>query len=218
MHVGKRLHNSFHSLWFSIDTKRNGFIPEEWKRNTDDSRTGKPYTRLWLVSRGPMSHGCTHVNAGHISELRQMMPSSESALRKVVTFRNKSNHFDVFDIDGDGEPEVMGVAYYHAYSLRNKKPHKKRAASDRRSFYKWLYKEGYRYDAQDRVFFDRAPTSKFIGMKAVSGGVYTDMPLYEAENPPETIQFYKQKNIGFVRELRRVSSTYDFNRKVLNLN
>ena len=128
MHVGKTLHNSFHTLWFQDNTKTNRFIPKEWKQNTKDSRTGKPYPRLWLLSRGPMSHGCTHVNAGHISELRQMLPSAEKSLPRVVTYRNKSNHFDVFDIDGDGQPEVMGVKYFHAYSLRNKKPHKRRGA------------------------------------------------------------------------------------------
>jgi hypothetical protein len=217
MHVGDRLHNSFHSLWFNIDTRRNSFIPEAWKRNTAGSRTEKPYPHLWLVSRGPMSHGCTHVNAGHISELRQLMPSSEAALKEVVTYRNKSDHFDVFDIDGDGRPEVMGVQYFYAYSLRNKKPHKMRAPSDRESFYAWLYKKGYDYDDEGRVIFDRSPTSKFIGKKAVKGRIYKKLPLYEADYFPETIQFYKPKAIRFVRELRRVSSTYDFNRKVLNL-
>lgn len=217
MHVGKRLHNSFHSLWFNIDTRRDSFIPAAWRRNTANSRTGKPYPHLWLVSRGPMSHGCTHVNAGHISELRQLLPSSEAVLREVVTYRSKSHHFDVFDIDGDGRLEVMGVKYFYAYSLKNKKPHRMRTASDRRSFYAWLYQKGYRYDGQGRVIFEHARASKFIGKKAVEGKTHTNIPLYEAENVPETIQFYKPKGIPFVRELRRVSSTYGFDRRVLNL-
>ncbi len=218
MHVGKTLHNSFHTLWFNIDTRKNKFIPEAWRRNTENSRTGKPYPHLWLLSRGPMSHGCTHVNAGHISELRQILPSDEKILSKVTTFRNKSNHFDVFDINGDGVPEVMGVKYFHAYSLRNKKPHKRRAPADRESFYKWLYKDGYHYDDQGKVIFDQAPASRFVQKSAYKGDTYRNIPLYEAEYAPETIQFYNRMPIPFVRELRRVSSTYDHDRKRLKLN
>jgi len=218
MHVGKKLHNSFHTLWFNIDTRKNGFIPDEWRNNTKESRSGKPYPHLWLLSRGPMSHGCTHVNAGHISELRQMLPSDEKLLRQVVTYRNKSNHFDVFDIDGDGHPEVMGVKYYYAYSLKGKKPYKMRVPSDRKSFYKWLYKDHYRYNREGQVIFEKAATSKFVGKRAVKGNTYYDIPLYEADYSPETIQFYKPTNIPFARELRRVSSTYSLNRKVLKLN
>jgi len=217
MHVGKTLHNSFHTLWFQDSTKTNTFIPKEWKQYTKDSRTGKPYPYLWLLSRGPMSHGCTHVNAGHISELRQMLPSAEKVLPEVVTFRNKSNHFDVFDIDGDGKPEVMGVKYFHAYSLKNKKPYKRRAPADRKSFYKWLYVNGYHYDNQGRVIFDEAPTSKFVRKTAYQGEIFKNIPLYEADYAPETIQFYKRMPIPFVRELRRISSSYDDNRKVLKL-
>jgi len=217
MHVGKKLHNSFHTLWFNIDTRANGFIPEEWKKNTQGSRTGEAYPHLWLLSRGPMSHGCTHVNAGHISELRQMLPSSEESLRKVVTYRNKSDQFDIFDIDGDGRPEVMGVKYFHAYSLKGKKPYQMRAPSDRKSFYSWLYKKGYHYDADGRVIFEKASTSKFIGKKAVKGKTYNSIPLYEADYEPETIQFYEPTGISFIRELRRVSTTYPFDRKLLKM-
>ncbi len=217
MHVGKTLHNSFHTLWFDNNVRKNTFIPKEWKKNTKDSRTGKPYPRLWLLSRGPMSHGCTHVNAGHISELRQMLPSAEKLLPQVVTYRNKSNHFDVFDIDGDGRPEVMGVKYFHAYSLRHKKPHKRRAPADRKSFYKWLYVNGYYYDAEGGLVFNQAPTSRFVRKNAYKGEIFENIPLYEADYAPETIQFYNRMPIPFVRELRRISSTYDHNRKVLKL-
>ena len=217
MHVGKTMHNSFHTLWFEMNTKNTKFLPKEWKNNAQNSRTGKPYPKLWLLSRGPMSHGCTHVNAGHISELRQMLPSEEKLLPQVVTYRNKSNHFDVFDIDGDGQPEVMGVKYFFAYSLKNKRPHKLRAPTDRKSFYKWLYVNGYRYDDDGKVIFEEAPTSKFVRKNAYKGETFENIPLYEADYTPETIQFYKFKKIPFVRELRRISSTYDHNRKILKL-
>ncbi len=217
MHVGKTLHNAFHTLWFNIDTRTNRFIPDDWKHNTRDSQNGDPYPHIWLLSRGPMSHGCTHVNAGHISELRQILPSSEELLPKVVTYHNKSDQFDVFDIDGDGRPEVMGVAYFHAYSLNGKTPHQMRAPSDRESFYKWLYRKGYHYEPDGRVVFEKAPTSKFIGKSAIKGKTYENVPLYEAVYEPETLQFFKPTSIPFVRELRRVSTTYPIDRKVLKL-
>jgi hypothetical protein len=218
MHVCDRFHNSFHSLWFHIEVSTNGFILKEWKGNSKGSRTGKPFPNLWLLSRGPMSHGCTHVNAGHISELRHMLPSTEENLSRVMTYRNKSDHFDVFDIDGDGRAEVMGVKYFYAYSLKNKKPHAMRASANRKSFYAWLYKRGYRYDTGGRVIFDKATTLKFVRVKAEKGRTYTDIPLYEAEYWPETIQFYTKKPIPFVRELRRVSSTYRPDPSILKLN
>lgn len=217
MHVGDRLHNSFHTLWFNIDTRTNRFIPDEWKSHTRGSRTGEAYPHLWLLSRGPMSHGCTHVNAGHISELRQILPSNEALLKKVVTYRNRSDQFDVFDIDGDGSPEVMGVAYFYAYSLRSKKPHQMRTPSDRESFYQWLYRKGYHYAPDGRVVFDKAVASKFIGKRAVKGKAYKDISLYEADYVPETIQFYKMISIPFARELRRISLTYPLDHSILKL-
>ena len=37
-----------------------------------------------------MSHGCTHLNAGHISELRQILPTDAEQLGQVDMFLNKS--------------------------------------------------------------------------------------------------------------------------------
>jgi len=164
-----------------------------------------------------MSQGCTHVNAGFLNELRQIFPSTEENLSQVITFRNKYQHYDVFDIDGNGEPEVMGVAYFHAYALSNKKPAKRRAPAEREAFYEWLYGSGYRYDENDRVIFDEAVTSAFVGKKAEEGRVYRDIPLYEAEYFGESIQFYKTQPVDFIRELRRVAVGYDLDERILGL-
>ncbi len=215
MHVGSRLHNSFHSLWFRIDARHWDPLPEEWRRVSAGEREGKPYPYLWLVSRGPMSQGCTHVNAGFLNEFRQIFPSTEEGLSGVVTYRNKYQHYDVYDIDGNGEPEVMGVAYFHAYSLSNKKPFKYRANPNRKDFYAWLYGAGYRYDENDQVIFDEATVSKFRGARAVEGHTYHDIPLYEAEYFGESIQFYKTKPIDFIRELRRLSVSYAADETIL---
>lgn len=217
MHVGSRLHNSFHSLWFRIDARSYSEIPDEWRAVTEGKREDTPYPYLWLVSRGPMSQGCTHVNAGFLNELRQIFPSTEENLSQVITFRNKYQHYDVFDIDGNGEPEVMGVAYFHAYALSNKKPAKRRAPAERKAFYEWLYGSGYRYDENDRVIFEEAVTSAFVGKKAEEGRVYRDIPLYEAEYFGESIQFYKTQPVDFIRELRRVAVGYDLDERILGL-
>ncbi len=89
---------------------RTDFLPAAWRSGDHDDRDGRPYRYLWLLSRGPMSHGCTHVNAGHIAELRQLLPAETERLYDVDVFYNQSQLYDVFDIDGDLTPEVMGVA------------------------------------------------------------------------------------------------------------
>ena len=66
-------------------------------------------------------------------------------------------------------------------------------------------------------FSKRAKNSRFLGKRAIKGGIFENIPLYEADYTPETIQFYKQKAIPFVRELRRISSTYDADKKILKL-
>ena len=122
MHVGTNMHNSFHTLWWQMEPAHTGFLPAVWRDGNRDDRDGRPYRYLWLLSRGPMSHGCTHVNAGHIAELRQLLPAETERLYDVDVFYNQSQLYDVFDIDGDLTPEVMGVRYFIAYSLRDKTP------------------------------------------------------------------------------------------------
>ena len=43
--------------------------PASWRSVIRGSRDGQPFRKLWLLSRGPMSHGCTHLNTGHIAEV-----------------------------------------------------------------------------------------------------------------------------------------------------
>jgi hypothetical protein len=210
MHVGPKMHNAFHTLWFKIDTKAQAnLVPDAWKGSAEGSRDGSPYRYLWLTSRGPMSHGCTHVDAGQLEEMRQIFPSREEDLAQVVTYRSRSDNFDVFDINGDGTPEVMGIKYFHVYTLKGKTPDKRRAEPERKAFYSWLYKKGYHYGSMDRVIFDKVVSAKFIGNKAVPGKAYTNIELFEADYVPETIQFYAVKPVEFIRELRRVATGYD---------
>ena len=63
--------------------EKTDFLPEELKNPQIKSREGKKYRYLWLLSREPMSHGCTHVNGGHILELRQLLPADSKHIYNV---------------------------------------------------------------------------------------------------------------------------------------
>lgn len=210
MHVGPTLHNSIHTLWWQMDVAATSFLPPAWRTVGRDTRDGTPYHYLWLLSRGPMSHGCTHLNAGHIAELRQVLPSKTEQLDAVDVYLSKSHLYDVFDIDGDLEPEVMGVRYFIAYSLRDRRPERLRARNERHAFYEWLYGGELAYDGADRGVFRAVRDGHFVGRKAVDGAEYARVPLYEADYQPETIQFYRLVDIPFARELRKVGLHYPF--------
>jgi hypothetical protein len=207
MHVGTRLHNSFHTLWWKMPTTIS-FVPESWRQVTDRSRSGKPLRFLWLLSRGPMSHGCTHLNAGHISELRQILPSETERLYQIDNFRNKSHLYDVFDIDGDFIPEVIGVRYFIAFSLKDKKPDQLRVRNERKAYYEWLYAGELKYRTGGTPFFWEVQDARFIGRRATEGRTYKDISLYEAAYEPERVQFFRMVDIPFVRKLRKTAVTF----------
>jgi hypothetical protein len=205
MHVGRRLHNAVHTLFWEMKPDKTSFLPAAWRSMNRDSRNGEPFKYLWLLSRGPMSHGCTHLNAGHISELRQLLPSKGEQLDQVDMFLNTSYLYDVFDVDGDFEPEVMGVRYFIAYSLKDNKPDRLRVRNDRHAYYDWLYAGELTYDASDQGIFHQVKDGRFIGRTVVGGAEYQRIALHEADYEPEEIQFYRFVNIAFARELRKIS-------------
>ena len=212
MHVGTNMHNSFHTLWWRMPVDETPFLPASWRAAAGDGTDGKPTRYLWLLSRGPMSHGCTHLTTGHISELRQLLPAETAALYDVDVFYNRSYDYDVFDIDGDFEPEVIGVEYFIAYSLSNKRPNRLRVANQRSAYYDWLYagdlELGGNGDGGD-VFLD-IQDGRFIERTARSGRSYARVPLYEAAYEPEHIQFYRLVDIPFARALRQVGAGHPF--------
>src|SRR5215813_7107914 len=209
MHVGTNMHNSFHTLWWQMELEHTAFLPAAWRSGSQDT-DGKQYRYLWLLSRGPMSHGCTHVNAGHIAELRQLLPAETERLYDVDVFYNQSQLYDVFDIDGDLTPEVMGVRYFVAYSLRDKTPDQLRAPVERRAYYAWLYAGELGYDAADHGVFHGVRDAGFVGRTAVVGHEYARIALREAAYEPERVQFYRLVDIPFARELRKVSVEHPF--------
>ncbi len=209
MHVGKTMHNSFHTLWWRMEPEQTAFLPSEWTENDPRRKTG-PSRYLWLLSRGPMSHGCTHVNVGHIAELRQLLPSEVAKLFEVDVFLNRSYNYDVFDIDGDMAPEIMGVEYFIAFSLKQKKAHRLRVRNERRAFYEWLYGNEIRYRDDGSAWFPEVQDGRFVERTAKRGAIYRDIDLYEASYETEKIQFYRLVDIDFARRLRQVAVTHPF--------
>jgi hypothetical protein len=210
MHVGPRLHNAIHTLYWQMKPAQTPFLPPAWRSVNRGSRDGQPFAYLWLLSRGPMSHGCTHLNIGHISELRQILPTDAEQLAQVDMFLNKSTLYDVFDIDGDFHPEVIGVRYFIAYAIKNEKPDHLRVLDDRHAYYDWLYGGELAYDQADRGIFHHIKDGRFIDRTAVDGAEYELIELHEANYEAEKIQFYRLVDIPFARELRKVSVHHPF--------
>jgi hypothetical protein len=210
MHVGDRLHNAIHTLFWTMKIADTSFLPPAWRSVTRDSRNGEPYEYLWLLSRGPMSHGCTHLNAGHISELRQLLPAESDQLDQVDLFLNTSILYDVFDIDGDFAPEVMGVRYFIAYSLKGSRPDRLRVRDERGAYYDWLYGGELQYDEAGQPYFRNIRDGRFIERRAVDGTQYDRINLHEAAYEPEKIQLYRFVDIPFTKELRKVGLHHPF--------
>ena len=223
---GGSAYNSIHNTGISNWIAGHKLLPTEWAKYAEGSRNGKPYNRVALTSRGPVSHGCTRLGSGHLAELRELLPSTTEAMVGLVNHRNPSHCYDVFDRRGDGDVEIMGVQYYFAFRHTNARVAKQIwAQNNREDFYAWLYGDEMNYGPIGQVTFDEVCEGKFVGRKTREGKHWKDLRLYEAPYQPETIQFYKIKGVeslshqgmNFNRELRRVGFGYEIDRKQLLL-
>ncbi len=218
-------YNSFHNAGVRCQLDEARFLPKEWRHVAGERNPKKNYQNLWIVSRGPASHGCTRLPSGYMSELRHMLPSSSALLEKVASYRNLPQCYELFDIDGNGTPEVMGVQYYLAFSGKKHIPQNAYAQNNRKDFYAWLYEDNVSYNSDDSAVIKETLTCRFVGKKAKEARTFQNQPLYEAEYYPEAIQFYQLKpvafnapgGISFNRELRRVGIGYDADMKKLYL-
>jgi hypothetical protein len=211
MHVGPKLHNAFHTPYWVLDLDSASFLPAALRSAIPRDTDGQTYRYAYYLSRGPASHGCTHVNPGHLVELRHLLPVDAETLGRVEVFINPSPLFDVFDIDGDFAPEVMGVRYFVAYSIVNDRPGRMYAPVERAAYYDWLYGGALRLDDRGASFAG-VRDARFVGERAEDGSLYDRIPLYEAPYEPERIQFYGAKPISFVRELRNVGAHHPFSK------
>ncbi len=217
-------YNAFHNAGVRCQLNSTSFLPAAW-RKVASVRDGKPYQNLWIASRGPTSHGCTRLGSGHASELRNSLPADSKILEQIPTFRNLVQCYDVFDIDGSGSPRVMGVQYYLAYKNTEHTPVAAYVSNRREPFYRWLYGDNIELAPVGQAKIKEVPTCRFVGKKAEEATVYTNVPLYEADWAPESIQFYTLKpaafdsdaGFEFNRELRKVGAGHTTNRKALFL-
>jgi hypothetical protein len=222
-YAGGITYNAFHNAGVRCQLNSTPFLPSAWRKVAGE-RSGKPYENLWVVGRGPTSHGCTRLPSGHMSELRQMVPSESDTLTQVKNYRNLPGCYDVFDIDGDGKEEVMGVQYYLAYRSNEHTPVKTWVSNHREPFYRWLYGDNVALGAVGATRIKSVPVCRFIGKKATERATLRDVPLYEATYPPEPIQFFRTKvpfdsapGFELNRELRKVGAGHTLDRARLLL-
>jgi hypothetical protein len=225
-YAGGITYNALHNAGVRCQLNSTRFLPKEWRRVAGERDPKKNYQNLWIASRAPTSHGCTRLPSGHMSELRDALPSTSKGLEGIPNFRNKPQCYDVFDINGDGKAEVMGVQYYLAYWGRKHVPVDAYVSNDRKGFYAWLYGDNIAYGPDGRATIKEVPVCRFTGLrKAVEARVLQDVPLYEAPYARESIQFYTVKRVNFQtragfelnRELRRIGAGYALNRAALFL-
>jgi hypothetical protein len=163
------------------------------------------HSTFWSVKRGGVSHGCSRLPLGHIWEMRHLFPVADSAMSQVHYFGSDPRDFDVYDVNGDGRAEVMGVEYLISYGLREADGLGSREGTDleigrerKHAFYQKLYGERNVFKPTgDGGFLFSSPRislpsyldlkSKRIGARVTLEG---DFPLYEQEYERDKVQLY----------------------------
>lgn len=165
------------------------------------------HTTYWSVKRGGVSHGCSRLAAGHTWELRHILPVENDKMTQVFLFANLAQEFDVFDVNGDGENEIMGVEYLLSYDLQDASNGLSREGAalqigldQKTQFYQNLYgaKNVFRVEDRGRSQFTFLRPSiavhtfadfkdRFVNSRFHSP---VDLPLYEQKYEQDKIQFY----------------------------
>ncbi len=225
-YAGGITYNAFHNAGVRAQLNSTKFLPTAWRNVASERDAKKPYQNLWLASRAPVSHGCTRLPSGHMSELRQVVPTESSVLERVRTFRNLPGCYDVFDVRGDGKPAVVGVQYYVAYKCDTEHTPIRTYVTNRRDpYYRWLYGNNVQLGEPGSVTLRDVPVCRFVGRKAEEAKTLSNVPLFEPPFEPEAIQFYKTKRVPFDgdkgmelnRELRKVGAGHTLDRAKLLL-
>jgi hypothetical protein len=225
-YAGGITYNAFHNAGVRCQLNSTPFLPSQWRKQANERDPSKYAQNLWIASRAPTSHGCTRLGSGHMSEMRQMLPTASEDLVKIPTFRNQPYCYDVFDLKGDGNPKVMGVQYYLAFrSTDDHVPIATYVTNKREPYYKWLYGQNVNLGPIGQTSLKEVPICRFAGRKAVEAETLKDVPLFEATWTPETIQFYTIRGVApdsgpgfeFNRELRKVGAGHTTDRSALRL-
>ena len=166
----------------------------------------KEYQFVWAVSRGPVSHGCVRLAVGHQWEARHVFPAGNDKMKELLYFGNHSADYDVFDIDGNGEAQVMGTRYYIAYSVKGKSGDSRRkgknfsvAKIDKNEFYSNLYGakdqfvlEGdtYKFPNPHVSYFRKTDAEDRQG-SVISRQLEGSFSLYEQPYEKDKVQIYR---------------------------
>lgn len=163
------------------------------------------HTILWAVKRGGVSSGCLRLALGHVWEMRQIFPVENERMIRIPFFGDKPQDFDVYDIDGDGQLEVMGVEYMVSYGLQGSGGLARREGSGmevnadkKREFYSELYgsRGVFTVDGNGRFLFVNPKVSmpshldfkrKTVTARLTLNGTF---PLYEQVYEQDKVQFY----------------------------
>lgn len=187
---------------------------------------------LWVVSRGGVSHGCTRMAAGHVLEARQIFPSNEKRMTKVNYFANASTDYDLFDINGDGQLEVMGVQYLLAYAIASDSGEGYREGAglikeslNREAFYNVLYGTKNQFRVDDSTYkFINPYISQFafdksgaIRGKAFSLKMKGEYSLYEQAYEQDKMQFYKISSTDMASLQSETSDKSSIGKQVVRL-
>ncbi len=164
------------------------------------------YQFVWVVSRGPVSSGCVRMSTGHLWEVRHIFPSSPERMKELHYFGNRSADYDVFDIDGNGTPEVMGSEYYVAYSLQGPSGDAKRKGKNfsiakvtKDEFFSYLYGQRGQFGQDENSYtFENPYVSHFRKTEAddkkgavISRPLVGTYTLYEQPYEKDKVQIYR---------------------------
>lgn len=175
-------------------------------RSTQNSLGIHPDQKLfWSVMRGGVSHGCSRLPVGHAWEMRHTLPVESAKMAQVYFFNNNALDFDLYDIDGDGQPEVMGVEYLISYDLAGTGDIARREGKDleiskdkKLDFYSRLYgsKNVFKLTEDNQLVFINPGVSmtSYLDLKKKSVSNRIILPgeykLYEQTYEKDKIQFY----------------------------
>ncbi len=181
--MGNAFHNPAVTFWSpSKDTKAALGIAENHRAfNT--------------VKRGAVSHGCLRMPPGQVWEMRHIFPVQNSVATQVY-------FFDVYDVDGNGTLEVMGVEYFISYSksVSNDREGGKLDVSDdkRLEFYSNLYGKNGVFTVENGKYMFQNPSvslPSYLNFQqkrknATRVQMQGSFPLYEQKYQQDKIQFY----------------------------
>jgi hypothetical protein len=163
------------------------------------------HNTFWAAKRGGVSHGCLRLPAGGALEMRQIFPVENAKMTQIHFFASNPRDFDIYDIDGDGKPEIMGVQYMISYDLKGADGIATREGANlevgtegKLRFYENLYgaRNVFTTDKQGDFLFKNPSVSlpsyldfqkRQVAARLTFNGT---LPLYEAGYERDKLQFY----------------------------